>query len=68
MALHTDHHPQPVDGCFGCKVLGIGYDGKHTTRLVREGNAVIRKYRNGRQDVTITPKTVTGIRLKAASE
>lgn len=66
---HTDHHPDYVDGCFGCKVASIGYDGKHTTRLIKDENgAVIRKYRNGRQDVTVTPKTAVGIRLKANSE
>lgn len=25
-------HPEPVDGCFGCKVGTLGYDGKHITR------------------------------------
>lgn len=25
MALHQRTHPVPVDGCFGCKVIGISY-------------------------------------------
>jgi hypothetical protein len=24
MALHTRTHPEPVDGCFGCKAIGVG--------------------------------------------
>ncbi len=38
---HTDRHPQPVDGCFGCKVDGIGYQGHmsraHDRTLIRQG-------------------------------
>lgn len=22
---HVDHHPVPVDGCFGCKVSSLGF-------------------------------------------
>jgi len=25
MALHERTHPAPVDGCFGCKVIGLSY-------------------------------------------
>lgn len=25
MALHQRTHPQPVDGCFGCKAIGISF-------------------------------------------
>lgn len=24
---HRDHHPDPVSGCFGCKVSGLGFQG-----------------------------------------
>lgn len=24
---HSDHHPVPVAGCFGCHVSGIGFQG-----------------------------------------
>jgi hypothetical protein len=27
MADHRLAHPEPVDGCFGCRVLGIGFQG-----------------------------------------
>ena len=25
MALHQLTHPEPVDGCFGCKVIGLSF-------------------------------------------
>lgn len=25
MALHQRTHPVPVDGCFGCKVIGLNF-------------------------------------------
>lgn len=25
MALHERTHPVPVDGCFGCKIIGLNY-------------------------------------------
>lgn len=25
--MHTDHHPSPVPGCFGCHVSTLGYQG-----------------------------------------
>lgn len=24
---HRDHHPTPEPGCFGCKALGVGFQG-----------------------------------------
>lgn len=56
---HQDAHPEPVEGCFGCKCLGIGYDGKHTTRVTTDENkARITEHRDGRQDVLIrAPRT-----------
>lgn len=27
---HREHHPKPVEGCFGCKVQGIGYQGRQS--------------------------------------
>jgi hypothetical protein len=27
MADHRGAHPAPVAGCFGCKVLGVGFQG-----------------------------------------
>jgi hypothetical protein len=51
---HSDRHPDPVDGCFGCRVDGIGVDRKHLTRTTRDelGNDT-REHRNGSVDVRI---------------
>ena len=27
MAHHREHHPTPVPDCFGCQVLGVGFQG-----------------------------------------
>lgn len=56
---HRDFHPVNVDGCFGCKVAGLGYDGKHLTKSTTDDNrATVTEHRNGRQDVTVRPRTV----------
>jgi len=57
--VHREYHPRTVDGCMGCKVLGIGYDGGHTTQSqIDENRATITQYRDGRQDVTVRPKPI----------
>lgn len=62
---HSDRHPEYVEGCFGCKVSTVGYDGKHKTRAtVDENNAVITEHRSGRVDVNIRPR---GIRMKTST-
>jgi len=59
MAHHKDFHPQAVEGCFGCKGLSIGYDGKHLTKSITdENNATTVQHRSGRQDVTVRPKRI----------
>lgn len=51
---HRDHHPSPMDWCFGCKVASVGYDGRHLTRTVTDENqASTTEHRSGRQDVTV---------------
>jgi hypothetical protein len=56
---HRDLHPEPVSDCFGCKVAGIGYDGGHRTQVTTDANrATIVQHRDGRQDVTVRPRTV----------
>jgi hypothetical protein len=59
---HREHHPAPVDGCFGCKVQGIGYDGGTVTHTTRDelGNART-EHRSGRVDVAVRPQSVTTI-------
>jgi hypothetical protein len=51
---HRETHPAPVDGCFGCKVQSIGFDGQHYTRTTRDeaGNDTT-EHRSGRVDVNI---------------
>jgi len=74
MAHHRDIHPVPVPGCFGCKVLGLGFQGLRTrygsdpTRrhdvTVEEGprrgrvGGFLTEHWDGRQDATVTPATV----------
>lgn len=62
---HSEHHPRPVDGCFGCKVMGIGYDGQHTTQVkpvIGEDTGRVvgrtRDHRDGRRDAIARPETV----------
>lgn len=60
MADHRLAHPADVPGCFGCKVYGIGYDGKHLTKSTTDENrATTTEHRSGRVDVVVRPKLVT---------
>jgi hypothetical protein len=66
VADHRIAHPEDVPGCFGCKVYGIGYDGKHYTKVSTVTNQEVggtagytKEHRDGRQDALITPQTVT---------
>lgn len=57
---HRDHHPEPRDDCFGCKVAGLGYDGGHVTKVtVDEFKSRITEHRDGRQDALVRPVSVT---------
>jgi hypothetical protein len=56
---HREHHPIPIEGCFGCKVSGVAFDGGHLTRsAVDEHRSTITEHRDGRQDVTVRPPRV----------
>jgi hypothetical protein len=63
---HKDRHPVLVDGCFGCKVDGIGYDSGVRTRTKRdEAGNDITEHRTGQIDVTINArplKMAAGVR------
>jgi hypothetical protein len=60
LMAHRDLHPTLVEGCIGCKVLGLGYDGGHLTRAVTdEHNNTTTYHRSGRQDVLIRAPRVT---------
>lgn len=40
MPLHRRKtHPEPVDGCFGCRVAGVGVQ----TQLIRQGADAVKK-------------------------
>lgn len=58
---HRVAHPQDVPGCFGCKTLGIGFDGDHTTKQHTDqhdtGSVVVTEHRDGRADVLVRPDT-----------
>jgi hypothetical protein len=34
--LHLETHPEPVSGCFGCKVIGIKFSGLSRLKKMRE--------------------------------
>ena len=34
---HQDSHPQPIEGCLGCKVLTLSYPGVFATRSLGSG-------------------------------
>ena len=47
---HWEHHPQEVEGCFGCKALGLQMNAGDATRDVSEKkwNAELNAYRDAR--------------------
>jgi hypothetical protein len=53
-------HPTPVDDCWPCQLLTIGYDGGHTTQVtvVDERGSRVREHRSGREDVIVCPPSV----------
>lgn len=62
---HREFHPQPVDGCMGCKVLGLGYDGGHLTKVSVVPNEATgqvagqtTEHRDGRQDAIARPESL----------
>lgn len=56
---HRKFHPQSIDGCFGCKVSAVGFDGGHSTRVTLDENlSETTEHRDGRQSVIVRPKSV----------
>jgi hypothetical protein len=71
---HRDVHPTDMPGCFGCKALGIGYQGllsrvgpdptRRTPVTIEEGPHRGRvgghhtEHWDGRQDATVTPGAI----------
>ena len=47
---HWEHHPEPVDGCFGCKGLGLQMNAGDAKRDIsdKKWNAELQAYRDAR--------------------
>lgn len=47
---HWEHHPQPVDNCFGCKALTLQMNAGDATRDIpdKKWNAELQAYRDAR--------------------
>lgn len=62
---HNEYHPLPVEDCFGCKVMGLGYDAGNTTKVTpvtsEDTGRIVgrtRDHRDGRRDAIAQPETV----------
>ena len=57
MAKHLERHPEPVDGCFGCRVIGISFGsvpggtrpGSFALQHERKFNKDMHAYREARR-------------------
>lgn len=47
---HWEHHPEPVDGCFGCKGLNLQMNAGDAKRDIpdKKWNAELQAYRDAR--------------------
>jgi hypothetical protein len=47
---HWEHHPEPIDGCFGCKGLGLQMNTGDATRDIpdKKWNSELQAYRDAR--------------------
>ena len=47
---HWEHHPEPIDGCFGCKGLGLQMNAGDAKRDIpdKKWNAELNAYREAR--------------------
>ena len=47
---HWEHHPEPIDGCFGCKALTLQMNAGDATRDIpdKKWNAELQAYRDAR--------------------
>jgi hypothetical protein len=51
---HLERHPEPVQGCFGCKVIGMQF--------------LIPHHMSARSDTNADRETAAGIKAKVASD
>ena len=47
---HWEHHPEPIDGCFGCKALTLQMNAGDAARDIpdKKWNAELQAYRDAR--------------------
>jgi len=64
---HWEHHPQPVEGCFGCKGLSIQMNAGDAKRDIpdKKWNAELQAYRDARAQ-GIQPNTTRMQDIQAA--
>ena len=68
---HWEHHPEPVDGCFGCKGLSIqmnaGDADSRRARPQKKFNAELEAYRAAKAE-GISPSGTTMEKIQQARE
>ncbi len=66
---HWEHHPEPIDGCFGCKGLGLQMNTGDATRDIpdKKWNSELQAYRDARAQ-GIQPAGTTWHHIKQAHE
>jgi len=64
---HWEHHPEPVDGCFGCKGLGLQMNSGDAKRDIpdKKWNAELSAYREARRQ-GIQPTGTSMAHIEAA--
>jgi hypothetical protein len=52
MAKHWEDHPEEVEGCFGCKVIGLQVNAGDAKRDIpdKKWNAELQAYRDARSE------------------
>ena len=66
---HWEHHPQPVEGCFGCKGLSLQMNAGDAKRDIpdKKWNSELQAYRDARAQ-GIQPAGTTMRHIKEAHE
>ena len=66
---HWEHHPEPVDGCFGCKGLSLQMNSGDAKRDIpdKKWNAELQAYRDARAQ-GIQPAGTTMKHIKEAHQ
>jgi len=69
MAYHWEEHPEPLDDCFGCKVMGLQVNAGDAKRDIpdKKWNAELQAYRDAR-DQGMRPAGTTMRDIQQAHE